>query len=155
MVSDEALKKLQEQIAAWPMVQRFVVQQLIEDYRRNLEDLRAYEATGLTAAEVAAFQRDWSSLCTVIGECGGIDRVKELAEADRDGRVILLPCKPGTPIYRVQWARPVEANQLEVKEGTFREPFVEELGRNIFFTREDAEKRVEAENERLRRKNQL
>ena len=31
MVSDEALKKLQEQIAAWPMAQRFVVQQLIED----------------------------------------------------------------------------------------------------------------------------
>ena len=30
MVSGEALKKLQEQIAAWPMTQRFVVQQLIE-----------------------------------------------------------------------------------------------------------------------------
>lgn len=29
MVSGEALKKLQEQIAAWPMTQRFVVQQLI------------------------------------------------------------------------------------------------------------------------------
>ncbi len=29
MVSDEALKKLQEQIAAWPITQRFVVQQLI------------------------------------------------------------------------------------------------------------------------------
>ena len=26
MVSEEALKKLQEQIAAWPMTQRFVVQ---------------------------------------------------------------------------------------------------------------------------------
>ena len=48
MVSEEALKKLQEQIAAWPMTQRFVVQQLIEDYRRNREDLRAYKATGLT-----------------------------------------------------------------------------------------------------------
>lgn len=35
MVSDEALKKLQEQIVAWPMERRFVVQQLIDDYRRN------------------------------------------------------------------------------------------------------------------------
>lgn len=35
MVSDEALKKLQEQIAAWSMTQRFVVQQLIEDYERE------------------------------------------------------------------------------------------------------------------------
>lgn len=52
MVSDEALKKLQEQIAAWPMTQRFVVQQLIEDYRMDREDLRAYKATGLTPQEV-------------------------------------------------------------------------------------------------------
>lgn len=52
MVSGEALKKLQEQIAAWPMTQRFVVQWLIEDYRRNREDLRAYKATGLTPEEV-------------------------------------------------------------------------------------------------------
>lgn len=49
MVSDEALKKLQEQIAAWPMTQRFVVQQLIRDYLRNREDLRAYEATELAS----------------------------------------------------------------------------------------------------------
>lgn len=51
MVSDEALKKLQEQIAAWPMTQRFVVQQLIRDYLRNREDLRAYEATELASEE--------------------------------------------------------------------------------------------------------
>lgn len=52
MVSGEALKKLQEQIMAWPMTQRFVVQQLIEDYRRNREDLRAYKATGLTPGDI-------------------------------------------------------------------------------------------------------
>ena len=52
MVSDEALKKLQEQIAAWPMTQRFVVQQLIEDYRMDREDLRAYKDTGLEPEEV-------------------------------------------------------------------------------------------------------
>lgn len=33
MVSEEALKKLQEQIAAWPMTQRFVAQRC-EDGRR-------------------------------------------------------------------------------------------------------------------------
>ena len=57
MVSEEALKKLQEQIAAWPMTQRFVVQQLIEDYRMDREDLRAYEATGLTSERCAEFAR--------------------------------------------------------------------------------------------------
>lgn len=55
--SDEALKKLQEQIAAWPMTQRFVVQQLIRDYLRDREDLRAYEDTGLTPERCAEFAR--------------------------------------------------------------------------------------------------
>lgn len=94
MVSGEALKKLQEQIAAWPMAQRFVVQQLIRDYLRDREDLRAYEATGLTAEEVSTRVKDWNDLCTIVGECGGITRVKALAEADKDGRLVVLPVKP-------------------------------------------------------------
>ncbi len=91
MVSDEALKKLQEQIAAWPMTQRFVVQQLIEDYRRNREDLRAYKDTGLTPEQCenakviieSAFSDDTAKA----------DRIRELLKADKDGRVATLPCK--------------------------------------------------------------
>lgn len=49
--------------------------------------LAAYEATGLTPEEVSALAKDWSDLCTIVGECGGIDRLRELAEADKDGRV--------------------------------------------------------------------
>lgn len=93
MVSEEALKKLQEQIAAWPMAQRFVVQQLIWEYLRNREDVRAYEATGLTAEEVSTRVKDWNDLCTIVGECGGITRVKALAEADKEGRVVVTRCK--------------------------------------------------------------
>ena len=97
MVSDEALKKLQEQIAAWPMERRFVVQQLIRDYLRNREDLRAYKATGLTPEEVLPKDKadeialklmrlaDLESLCSYT-------RLRELAEADKDGRLVVLPC---------------------------------------------------------------
>ena len=100
MVSDEALKKLQEQIAAWPMERRFVVQQLIEDYRRNREDLRAYKATGLTPEEVLPKDKayeialklmrlaDLESLCSYT-------RLRELAKADKDGRVVVLPFTSG------------------------------------------------------------
>lgn len=56
--------------------------------------LGAYEDTGLTPEEVTALQKDWSDRCTVIGECGGIDRMRELAEADKAGRLVVLPCKP-------------------------------------------------------------
>ena len=53
--------------------------------------LAAYEDTGLTSEEVSALVKDWSDLCTFIGECGGIDRLRELAEDDKDGRLVVLP----------------------------------------------------------------
>nr|DAH87293.1 MAG TPA: hypothetical protein [Caudoviricetes sp.] len=80
MISDEALKKLQEQVAAWPITQRFVVHQLVLDYLKAREDVRAYKATGLAPEEVTALQKDYSAIWAIIGECGGIDRVKELAK---------------------------------------------------------------------------
>ena len=104
MVLDEALKKLQEQIAAWPMAQRFVVQQLIEDYRMDREDLRAYKATGLTPEEVLPKDKadeialklmrlaDLENFCSYT-------RLRELAEADRSGRVEVLPCKVGDTVW--------------------------------------------------------
>lgn len=52
--------------------------------------LRQYLDTGLTPAEVSALVKDWSDLCTIIGECGGIDRLREPAEADKDGRLVVL-----------------------------------------------------------------
>lgn len=94
MVSDEALKKLQEQITAWPMAQRFVVQQLIRDYLRDREDLRAYEATGLTPERCAEFARaDAEGRYIVMrdAEQEGVARLRELAEADKDGRVVVRP----------------------------------------------------------------
>lgn len=102
MVSDEALKKLQEQIAAWPMTQRFVVQQLIEDYRRNQEDLRAYKATGLTPERCAEFARaDAEGRYIVMrdAEQEGVARLRELAEADKGGRLVVLPCKVGDTVW--------------------------------------------------------
>lgn len=30
--------------------------------------------------------------------CGGFDRLRELAEADKDGRVVVLPCKVGDTV---------------------------------------------------------
>lgn len=61
-------------------------------FRQNcVERLAAYEDTELTPAEVSALIKDWSDLCTIFGECGGIDRLRELAEADKDGLLVVLP----------------------------------------------------------------
>lgn len=64
-----------------------------------VERLAAYEDTGLTPEEVAALVKDWSDLCTIVGECGGIRRVRVLAEADKDGRLVVLPCKVGQRVF--------------------------------------------------------
>lgn len=108
MVSDEALKKLQEQIAAWLMTQRFVVHQLIEDYRRDREDLRAYKATGLTPEEINdlasvreippeaeyAINKHVDSvidrLDKLLAQTDDDARLRELAEVDKEGRVVVL-----------------------------------------------------------------
>lgn len=146
MVSDETLEKLQEQIAAWPMTQRFVVQQLIEDYLRNREDVRAHEATGLTAEEVSTLVKDWNDLCTIVGECGGITRVKELAEADKDGRLVVLPCNVGDTVYRIfnpPSREPViSAHTLMSVDYIVR--WIDKFGKTVFLTREEAEKALEA-----------
>lgn len=62
--------------------------------QRGVECLAAYEDTGLEPREVSAIVKEWSDLCTVIGECGGIDRLRELAEADKDGRLVVPPEGP-------------------------------------------------------------
>ncbi len=139
MVSDEALKKLQEQIAAWPMERRFVVQQLIEDYRRNREDLRAYEAAlGATP-----------------------DRLRELAEANKDGRLVVLPCKVGDTVWAnldgmrhtrkcvIEFAN-IGSHVTTIVFSTvdgLREQYgvnPSSFGKTVFLTREEAEKALEA-----------
>ena len=56
--------------------------------------LAAYEDSLLEPEEVSALVKDWIRLCTNVRECGGIDRLRVLAEADKEGRLVVLPCKP-------------------------------------------------------------
>ena len=155
MVSDEALKKLQEQIAAWPMTQRFVVQQLIEDYRRNREDLRAYENTRLTPEQCenakaiieAAFSDDTAKA----------ERIRELLKADKDGRLVVLQCKVGDTVYRIVRDAEPHITRDEVRNMYFADDMTlcvelvggriilpEKFGKTIFLTHEEAEKALEA-----------
>lgn len=144
MVSEEALKKLQEQIAAWPMTQRFVVQQLIEDYRRNREDLRAYEETGLTPEQCenaktiveSAFSDDTSKA----------ERIRELLKADRDGRVVVLPCKVGDTVWRIKrtFEEYPDRSKPYIEPSGFLLQDVINISKTVFLTYEEAESALEA-----------
>ena len=60
------------------------------------ERLAAYEDIGLTPEEIKApFTED--TMINLAAQALGVeaDRLRELAEADKDGRVVVLPCKVG------------------------------------------------------------
>ena len=161
MVSDEALKKLQEQIMAWPMTQRFVVQQLIEDYSRAREDVRAYEATGLTPERVEKLKLSMMGKAIAeIKEFNGlpVDRLRELAEADKDGRLVVLPCKVGDVVFGIhngQTILPMVAKWIEtntdgwciaVQYAPMAPRFYRfsDFGKTVFLTYEKAKAALEA-----------
>lgn len=155
MVSDEALKKLQEQIAAWPMERRFVVQQLIRDYLRDREDLRAYKATGLTPEDITATVSIPMFVKVASAALGTTpERLRELAEADKDGRLVVRPCKVGDTLFRVFAGEILEHKVRNMRYLAIQErwdidttpfcPYVESsIGKTIFLTCEEAKKALE------------
>lgn len=94
--------------------------------------------------------------------CGGFDRLRELAEADKDGRVVVLPCKVGDTIYFAR-AHPIlqykvtgyemgEASISQVRSKhvdketglTFNFTFRPgSIGKTVFLSREEAEKALQ------------
>lgn len=70
--------------------------------------------------------------------CGGFDRLRELAEADKDGRVIILPCK----VYETDGVRVYEHTVREVIYETACGPAFDKnaIGKSIFLTYEEAER---------------
>lgn len=121
------------------------------------ERLAKYEDTGMEPEEVAALKKDWSDLCTVIGECGGIDRMRELAESDKDGRMVLLPCKVGDTVYRIVRDADPHITRDEVRNMYFADDMTlcvelisgriilpEKFGKTVFLTCEEAEKALGA-----------
>lgn len=128
------------------------------DYISAANRLADYEDTELTPEEVSSLVKDWSDLCTIVGECGGLDRVRELAEADRAGRLAVLPCKVGDVVYGFHgkkailpmvvkwietytngWCIAVQYAQMAPRFYRFSD-----FGKTVFLTREEAEKALEA-----------
>ena len=117
--------------------------------------LGAYEDTDLTPEEVSSLVKDWSDLCTIVGECGGISRVRKLAEADRDGRVVVRPCKVGDTLFRVFAGEILEhkvrnmrylaiQGRWDIDTTPFCSYVESSIGKTIFLTSEEAKAALEA-----------
>ena len=130
-----------------------------------VERLAAYEDTGLTPERCAEFARaDAEGRYIVMrdAEQEGVARLRELAEADKDGRLVVLPCKVGDRLYEVTGRKTISVYKVRAIcvelfglfiEWDIVEGFVwqslsginaGEIGKTVFLTREEAEKALEA-----------
>lgn len=128
--------------------------------QRCVERLTDYEDTGLTPEEVLPKDKadeialklmrlaDLESLCSYT-------RLRELAEADKDGRLVVLPCKVGDTLFRVFAGEILEHKVRNMRYLAIQErwdidttPFCSyvesSIGKTIFLTREEAKKALEA-----------
>ena len=111
-----------------------------EDTKRTPEQIEALEAAimGKAVAQITEF------------EGLPIARLRELAVADQEGRVIVLPCKVGDTVYFALLGRIIEkqvfsivsfSNSARIYCGGTSEYFrPEDIGKTFFLTREEAEK---------------
>ena len=131
-----------------------------QEWISMLQDrLAAYEDTGRTPEEVTAlgnlFDYVLEESKTLTGQLALLNRIRDLARADKDGRLVVLPCKVGDKLYRVFDGNISEHEVQNMKYfarqrrlGIDMTPFFPDAGRfigkTVFLTREEAEKALEA-----------
>ncbi len=120
--------------------------------------LAAYEETGLTP-QACAEAREAGK---VLSSCDiSFRRLAELLTADRDGRLVVPPCKAGDTVYEVTSRKTISEYRVKairvelfctfiewdivagfVDKSIFGVP-VDEIGKTVFLTREEAKRALE------------
>lgn len=157
-----------------------------EVINKSVDRLAAYEATGLEPEEVNVIAGLASENCAKVADkidqllsddkeleqyraLGPIDRLRELKQADDEGRCVVCPCKVGDKLYEVERYR--NSGKVEIVErivqsieffadGYYVKMYrwrpcketngvlsqkvdswvkIEDFGRTVFFARKDAE----------------
>ena len=120
--------------------------------RAVMKRLAAYEDTGMEPEEINDMALEVATLKTIESMYDGLgnpDHLRDLLQAEQDGRLEVLPCKAGSLIYVGR--RPAIITRFfgYVSERYFHAVFFdenkgidipfEELGKTVFLTREEAE----------------
>lgn len=128
-----------------------------------LDRLAAYEKTGMAPEEIEllAKQRD-----LYVDACGELPlkRIRELAQADREGRCVVMPCEVGSKVYMPFCDEVVEKRIGQFLVNGYTEPRIWTdidcdwattqrvrwdlaFGKTVFLTREEAEAALRREQE--------
>lgn len=129
--------------------------------------LREYLDTGLTPEEIDMDHEAAEQIRHLCQNCD-LDRLEKLAEADRDGRLVVLPCKPGDTVWVT--GRDNVPREMEIEAPDIRAVCTDEdnlcmstcnrkpdgfcayrlrndgadIGKTVFLTREEAKAALEA-----------
>lgn len=121
--------------------------------------LAAYEDTGLTPEDCA---RATEIDDILLDEYYPSGRMRELIKADKDGRVVVLPCKVGDRLYEVTGRKSIIVYKVRAIRVELFGLFIEwdivegfvwqslsginagEIGKTVFLTSEEAKKALEA-----------
>ena len=130
------------------------------DLDQAMMRLAAYEDTGMEPEQCenakviieSAFSDDTSKA----------ERIRELLKADKEGRLVVLPCKVGDRLYEVTGRKTISVYKVKAIRVELFGLFIEwdivegfvwqslsdinarEIGKTVFLTREEAEKALEA-----------
>lgn len=127
--------------------------------RNRLKDrLAAYEDTGLTPGEIKSMQEEHFSGLEMAKLHSALMELKKYQEADKDGRIVVPPCKVGDRLYEVTGRKTISVYKVRAIRVELFGFFIEwdivegfvwqslsginagEIGKTVFLTREEAEK---------------
>lgn len=128
-----------------------------EHWRKVLDRLAAYEDTGLTPEQAGQINDSLAQIVQIIGD-SSLDRLRELSRAEKDGRLVVLPCKVGDAVYFRTWTKnatvdlgvqPHEVTAIRayvIVPGEYAQVSlpVDHFGKTVFLTREEAERALAA-----------
>lgn len=125
--------------------------------RKVWEKLKAYEDSGFTPAEIKSLYAEWDVMMSVLNSIGGgYERLRQLAEADKAGRLVVLPCKAGDELwtfynYPDEQVCSFTVTDISTLNGrtmlnTSRCGVIDarDVGKTVFLTREEAVEALEA-----------
>ena len=129
--------------------EKYTVDELIDIL---LDKLARYEDTGLTPTEVKELKAGCMA-CDIsrrdfefAHEFPDLDHLRELVKAEKDGRLLPLPCRIGSEVYVISHKYRAGRDEWWINTGKFRPSDMEKIGDRVFLTYEDAKAKIFAMN---------
>lgn len=159
----EREKRFLRWITSWDDHTMQNMRTVVEKVRSTLSTLQAENKE--LRAELEQVKRELSAY----KELGPVDRLRELKQADDEGRCVVLKCKPNATVWFIKSAFstahfPIEGNHVSIKgvacDGDIycsaitaynkisRSFYMSDIGKTVFLTREEAEAALRREQEK-------